>query len=274
MRRYFDLLFLPDFDEDYVVSPNERMGNASADIQLGQGWSLQGLEATVDNSAITGRLFALYDESIKMGMQLGRTALGLPSVVTGGAQGEVPVVSREDLKGTKVNVKVTIVRLVAPGLYPILKPKELADFDPNTAAAIDPDYRSRILVPIAPLTNIAFNTYEAIVVEAAPATGDSPLRLQQYVDMGGTQAEAPAPGGKLDGPTLTAVQLSVNALLKHANAPHWEVTLRLQQETVIVDMQRIGTGAPAETEDEVVETVKRQLSKRGLTPQVMRGKVS
>lgn len=76
--------------------------------------------------------------------------------------------------GTPVTVKVTRVRVVAPGLYPILKPHE--------RTTLTAEEERRILAPKPPLTNIAFNTYDVLVVEAARSSGDSALRIQQYVD--------------------------------------------------------------------------------------------
>jgi hypothetical protein len=200
MRRYFDIAYLPDFEEEFVVQVEERMGNASATLNLGQGWSLQGLDARVDNDAITSRLFALYDESIKIALQLGKTALGVPGV--GGLQSGQDAPTAADLPGgTNVTVKVTAVRMVAPGIYPILKPAEGVYVQQNLAAlkALMPDLERRILVPVYPMTNVAFNTYDTIVLEAAPAVGDSPLRLGQYIDATGDGGGSGTPGSKPPG---------------------------------------------------------------------------
>jgi len=180
LKRYFDIVWLPDFDEQYVVRGKAGMGNASIGLQLGQGWSLQGLEATVDNSALTERVYRLIDEGSRILSTLGRASVGLPPVPGGeqGANEPVPEGALRFSGGTPVTVKVTFVRVAAPGLYPILKPKELAEAKTPSA-----EVQRRLLVPVAPYTNIAFNTYEAVVVEAALATGDSALRLHQYVDL-------------------------------------------------------------------------------------------
>jgi hypothetical protein len=182
-RKYFDIVFLPDFEEDYVVSAEARLGNASADIILGQGWSLQGMATKADNDELNKRIFALMDDAQKFLTAAARTALGMPPIPGGPQAGELRAADQVFKGGTPVSVKVTVVRVVAPGLYKVLKPKELEKFDAQKAARIDPDYNNRILVPIAPLTDVAFNTYEVIVFEAAPVVGDSPLRMHQTVDV-------------------------------------------------------------------------------------------
>lgn len=120
MRRYFDIVYLEDFEEEFVVQVEQRMGIGSAHLSLGQGWSLQGLDARVDNDAITRRLFSLYDESINIALQLGKAALGIP-----GVPGVVQAALEKDGRtaaqlpaGTDVTIKVTAVRMVAPGVYP------------------------------------------------------------------------------------------------------------------------------------------------------------
>ena len=124
MRRYFDIIYLQDFEEEFVVQVKQRMGIGSAQLALGQGWSLQGLDARVDNDAITRRLFTLYDESIKIALQVGKAALGIPGV-PGGVQAAKDERTAAQLPaGTNVTIKVTAVRMVAPGVYPILKPSE------------------------------------------------------------------------------------------------------------------------------------------------------
>lgn len=178
--RYFNILWLPDFDEQYVVSAKAGLGNAGVVMGFGQGWSLQALDATVDNSAIAKPLLEFYSSMLGSLQKLATAKIEAPlSALVGGPQSA----SATSFKGgTQVTLKVTKVRIVAPGLYPILKPKEM------DAVKLDAEKAKRILAPDPPLTNIAFNTYDVIVIEAARTTGDSALRIQQYVDSTFSQA--------------------------------------------------------------------------------------
>ena len=220
LKRYFDIVWLPDFDEQYVVQGKAGLGNASIAMQMGQGWSLQGIEASVDNGAITGLMLGLIGQGADILSTLGRAQLGLPPVAMGETteEGEQAGSEGSDAtsfsSGTPLTVKVTFVRIAAPGLYPILKPEEMAKIPSSQSA-----FEDRMLVPVAPMTNIAFNTYEAVIVEAALATGDSALRLHQYIDLRpGDRSVAPVSGKpedseQLKDPDWNAVETTIQSLV-------------------------------------------------------------
>lgn len=186
--RYFNILWLPDFDEQYVVTAKAGLGNAGVVMGFGQGWSLQALEATVDNSALAKPLLDFYAGSLGALQKLATAKIEAP---LGALGGQPQSASARDASlfagGTRVTVKVTKVRVVAPGLYPVLKPGEAG------LLKLDAAQSRRILAPVQPLTNIAFNTYDVIVIEAARSAGDSALRMQQYMDTSATSA--PESGG-------------------------------------------------------------------------------
>jgi hypothetical protein len=196
--RYFNILWLPDFDEQYVVSAKAGLGNAGVVLGFGQGWSLQALEATVDNSALAKPLLDFYSGTLGALQKLATAKIEAPlaALTGGGGAGaqSAAATATTFAGGTPVTLKVTRVRIVAPGLYPVLKPGEASGLKLDEAQA------RRILAPVPPLTNIAFNTYDVVVIEAARGTGDSALRIQQYVDVttpsgggGGSAVKPPAP---------------------------------------------------------------------------------
>src|SRR4030095_13188324 len=86
LKRYIDVVWLPDFDEEYVVQCSSNAGSADVSLQYGQGWSLQGLDAKTDSSAILSPLVALYSQATKLAGQLASAKLGFPMA---GAQGRV-----------------------------------------------------------------------------------------------------------------------------------------------------------------------------------------
>lgn len=194
LKRYFDVVYLPDFDREMIVQGRAGLGNASIVMQMGQSWSLQGIETTADNSELTKRMYQIIDT----GMKLGTTALG------GGAGGGVATDAVAKLfsgtraiaapvgaslpPGVPVAVKITKLRIAAPGLYPILKPEEYKNVDQSKFPA---ESGERILLPIYPYTNIAFNTYSVLVVEAAEVGKDTSISLRQVVDAG-----TPAPASE------------------------------------------------------------------------------
>ena len=220
-RRFFDIVWLPDFDEQYVIETQAGLGNAAVDITTGQGWSLQGLEASVDNSGLVKPLLKLYGDSLELLGNLAKAKIGIPPVVSGGApQAGVPAVEQPVFEGgTPITLKMTAVRVAAPGLYPILKPKE-NDLNANSMLALHQSYGHRLHMPVHPFTNIAFNTYEVLVVEATRPEGDSPLNLQRYFsyeDGGAAPAlprapKSPTPSDRCKPATIRA---QMNGFLKN-----------------------------------------------------------
>ncbi|MDO9074131.1 MAG: hypothetical protein Q7U73_12790 [Rubrivivax sp.] len=175
-RRFFDVVWMPDFDEKYVVQGTPGLGNANIGVTMTQGWGLYGLDARIDNSAIVKPLLDFYSTGFDALSKLASSKI-FPAgqLSTGGPQGDLETAQLPP--GARVTVKVTRVQVVAPGLYPILKPNEKAE-------ATDPSGTDMVKrhLPLRPYTNIAFNTYEVVVVEATKPAGDTPMNLQRYFD--------------------------------------------------------------------------------------------
>lgn len=180
-RRYYDIIYLPDFDENYVVKVTQGFGNINSNVGLGQGWSLQSLDATSDNSRITEPLLDLYGDSLKLLAELGKRAVGIPPTVAGVPEAQGGATAAETFKGGQlVTIRITKVKVVAPGLYPILKPHELKALNEVYRANPKDERFVAMHVPLMNATNIAFNLYETVLIEALPASGDSTYRLLQY----------------------------------------------------------------------------------------------
>jgi hypothetical protein len=181
LRRYFDIIWLPDFDEQYIVISKSGLGNVSTVLQTGQGWSLNGLEALVDNSSLTKPLLAFYESTFSALQKLTTAKITAPlDIISGVVQSEAEIQKAGAAAfkgGIPISLKLVFVRVATPGLYPILKPKELAEINKYYN---DNDVKSRILLPVPPLTNIAFNTYETFYMEAVHPSGDSAFDMVQY----------------------------------------------------------------------------------------------
>ncbi|MDB5332119.1 MAG: hypothetical protein JWP03_3270 [Phycisphaerales bacterium] len=138
LRGNFDLLYLPDFDEQYAVDGYAGLGNANFQVNLGQGWSLQGFNSLTDNSEINKRIFDLIDTSAQLAKTAASAELGqlLPlvqqaakNVTPGGVaalQGN-PQTLPTDIRGTAVTLRVIVLHYAARGLYPVIKPHELQE---------------------------------------------------------------------------------------------------------------------------------------------------
>lgn len=128
LRGNFDLVYLPDFEEQYAITSKSRLGSAKAEVQLGQGWSLQGLDASTDNTELVKRVFSLIDFAIETGKEAAKAAIGIPPGVGAIAKPQSAEEALEKDKGqpgTEITLKVTVVHYSAKGLYPVLKAREL-----------------------------------------------------------------------------------------------------------------------------------------------------
>lgn len=232
-RRFFDVVWMPDFDEKYVIQGQQGLGNATAGVTMVQGWGLHGLDARVDNSAIVRPLLDFYSTGLGALSKLAQSKILPAAALTGAPQagsdgGGKPAAAASSLvPGTRVSVKVTKVLVAAPGLYPVLKPKETS----GEAVADQGTDKARVLIPQRPYTNIAFNVYEVVVVEAAKPSGDTPMNLQRYfdVDRQGNTTSPSVAGASGSSPALDAANFTatVNDLLKKeksADGGFWVVS--------------------------------------------------
>ena len=236
-RRFFDVVWMPDFEEKYVVQGKPGLGNSSIGVTMTQGWGLYGLDAKVDNSAIVKPLLDFYSTSLDALSKLAKSKILPASLLTGGAQGAINAAALP--AGARVTVKVTRVQVVAPGLYPMLKPKERSTLT-ETSADATRDLVTRHL-PLRPYTNIAFNTYEVVVLEAAKASGDTPMNLQSYFDPTSSGSSTsvstrtltnPTADGSATTPDPATLQDNVNALLanrKGTDGAVWKISGLKQQ---------------------------------------------
>lgn len=178
LRDYFDLVYLPDFEEEYVVDPRANLGDVNVHLTQGPGGVLMAMGMQIDNSAITRPLVDAYSELIKQGTEIAKSALGkaagLPSK-SAAPPNFAPDAEVVAAPGTSVTLRVHVVKMAAPGLYPILKDSELLDSrdclrrlgycnDGKCPTGIcDPS--DRIVVPVPPYTRIAYQYFTTVVVE-------------------------------------------------------------------------------------------------------------
>ena len=219
-RKFFDIVWMPDFDEKYVVQGRPGLGDTNIGVTMTQGWGLYGLDAKVDNSALVKPLLDFYSTSLGALSSLAKSKIFPAGVLAGGgAQGAIEIATLP--ASTRVTIKVTRVQVVAPGMYPILKPSETAVVT-ETADNRESRLGSRH-IPLRPYTNIAFNTYEVVVVEAAKPAGDTPMNLQHYFESVGSDGgpvaspAAAALTGSDDGASLNATDVEAQTNAKLAN---------------------------------------------------------
>ncbi len=167
LRDFIDLVYLPDFEEQYVIAPDGGLGVVDIGLTQGPGGVLMALGLQADNSAVTAPLVDAYSGLLKAGTIAAKaainSAMGLPipqsSTVAAPAL-DASMAARDigDAPQTVVTLKVTVVKFAAPGLYPVLKPAEFNDLkpDPNDPSSVLPQY---------PYASVAYKHFQTIVVE-------------------------------------------------------------------------------------------------------------
>jgi hypothetical protein len=204
----FDILYLPDFDEQYVVSSSAKLGDTAVALDLGQGWSLQSLDSLADNRAINQRIYALLDDVSRLGLAAARAAImgPLPNIALSADPTDpntdatsadptstdsdpaphvaIPATPAHDAPpapGTPLLLRITVLHTVAPGLYPVIKPRELAAASSrpgtfNLSLATGSATKSisarttapaprHATTPIYPYAHISFSTVQTLVIE-------------------------------------------------------------------------------------------------------------
>ncbi|MCP4249258.1 MAG: hypothetical protein GY778_19620 [bacterium] len=227
LRGNFDLVYLPDFEEQFVVASQAGLGNAMFEINLGQGWSLQGFNSLVDNSELNRRIFDLIDTSMRLAKQAAAAALGIPPLPGLAPPAEGPGAWRpqagepddaERLAGTPVSLKIVVVHYAAKGLYPVIKPRELQEritsqrthhcfldlfkLDPKVRGVSDYDPEAirraqmavaneagSYTVPRYPYQYVSFNAFRYMAIEVVQPTSEDNPPFKHLYDKTGTKGE-------------------------------------------------------------------------------------
>jgi len=187
----FDVVYLPDFDEQFVIGRSFGLGKGDVQISLRNGWAAEVFGEQIDRSNLVPYVINQVENASKAALNIattwGLTSVGvpvgaLPLPTNVGAKQEALATGDDqaralDILGQTVLLKVVEIRVAQPGIYPILKPREIIDWfgvegqrviisavSPDAALAellrqkglswIRPDLA---LIPAPPFTMMGFN---------------------------------------------------------------------------------------------------------------------
>jgi len=189
-----DVVYLPDFEEQYVIRVKSGLGSAEVETKLRNGWAAEVFTQQVDNSGLIPYVIRQVESASEAAAGIvtdwAPVAAGLPpgtspaSLIETGLGGDAGAMQSGDVAGAGNAVKemlgdvllfkIAEVRTAQPGLYPILKPREIEqwlDFD-GTVAGPDPQAAFELFlqasnvpwirpdmafVPCPPFTVVGFN---------------------------------------------------------------------------------------------------------------------
>lgn len=183
-----DVVYLPDFEEQFVIKPTVGLGKADIETRLRNGWAAEVFSMKVDNSNVVPYVINQIEKASEAAGDIFTTWAPLAAGVPPGA---VPMVKKvlkagalqagqEDTKravtalGNLLLFKVVEVRIAQPGLYPILKPREIQQWFKTSVVykGTDPEQTFELFlqeknlpwirpdmafVPAPPFTMIGFN---------------------------------------------------------------------------------------------------------------------
>ena len=222
----FDVVYLPDFDEQFVIGRSFGLGKGDVQISLRNGWAAEVFGEQIDRSNLIPYVINQVENASKAALNVARDwglmsagipvgALPFPSV---GAKQEALGTGEDttralDILGQTVLLKVVEIRVAQPGIYPILKPREIIDWfgvagqgviisaaTPDAALAellkqkrlswIRPDLA---FIPAPPFTMVGFNIVNDAYIGAV--TKDQ-LGLGLYTVEPRRSGDGPAPDAK------------------------------------------------------------------------------
>ena len=175
----FDVVMLPDFDQQYAIKVSAGIGASKLKLKLKNGWMAEQLGFNVDNTAIGNFILTNIQKVVDLGIGAAQTALEPASALTTAAS----ALTKQGLQGgaaphppapPQVVLRVRYALEALPGLYPILKPGEKPPGETPPAGSKQSEW---VLVPYPPYTVVAYRVRETILIElvsfGAPApSGD------------------------------------------------------------------------------------------------------
>ena len=138
INEFFDVLYLPDFKQQYAVDFESGLGSAKQSLKLQHGWMLTDYSGETDNSEVLNSIGSFIGSAVSS--LAGFAAIGAQP---GGeeqdpAEGESEDNVNEALslsapeisiaEEDKVLIKVMVARNALPGTYPVLKPDEITQY--------------------------------------------------------------------------------------------------------------------------------------------------
>ena len=232
-----DVVYLPDFDEQYVIRPNGGLGTVDVETRLRNGWAAEVFSQQVDNSNLIPYVIRQVEQAseaaagiattwlpVTMGLPPGTSPAKLVEMAGAGggleASGEVDLgeFDAEKILGNVLVFKIAEIRIAQPGVYPILKPREIRQVfrssmlvsgrDPqetfelylqqNNTPWIRPDMA---FIPCPPFTVVGFNTTTDILMSHA----SKPIQLTNTT-------QSPPPNTT----AITAAKQKIEQVLKAA----------------------------------------------------------
>jgi len=178
----FDILYLPDFTEQYAIQAKPRFSLTKMALNLENGWMLETVNMEIVNTKVGEFVYNQIANVMDLASSYFKLKKGLilppsPTGGTGEAKGDGDGEALEGnvgvTKAKTVYLKIHVTKYAVPGVYPVLKPREIHDLQAQRAKTshIIPQ---TLLTAIPPQTVVAFNVRNEITVEILGGDGAKP----------------------------------------------------------------------------------------------------
>jgi len=164
---YFDVIYLPDMDEQYAMEVRGGLGQANGQIGLENGWMMERAIVKLDNRELGKFIFSNIQKLIDLGVASINPSSLLPEKTTSPGADEAGIKGLVD--GKRVLLHIRYVVSATPGLYPILKSRETQNA--NATAGDPQEDHQHVLLPFQPYTSIAFNVRKHLLIELVNVNG-------------------------------------------------------------------------------------------------------
>jgi hypothetical protein len=159
------VLYLPDFDEQYAVEVKPGLGMAAGGIGMENGWMVERAAVQVDNRELGKFVFNNLQKGIDLGLDTLKTAIAPGSVqAQAAAEAAAKAIAQAGEERRPVLLRIRYVVEAQPGMYPILKPKEIASLEKKGNPA------KYVYVPYPPVTVVGYDARVTVLVELLDTT--------------------------------------------------------------------------------------------------------
>ncbi|NRQ44642.1 hypothetical protein HRH59_19075 [Rheinheimera sp. YQF-2] len=169
---YFKILYLPDFEEQYAINVKANLSKSEMAISLENGWLLENFASQIDNRALANFFFLQIGETLDLVRDVVRLDKQLIAPILTDEKNETeendvgPILESEsvdqnrllklEIEKIPVLLKIHKVSYAVPGVYPILKQKELLGGYGGTGSVVRFDTRADIIIEL-----VRFNKNES-----------------------------------------------------------------------------------------------------------------
>jgi hypothetical protein len=164
---YFDVLYLPDMDEQYAIRVTAGLGSAKADIGLENGWLVEHATVDIDNRELGKFVFSNISKVVDLGIKAAEFYINPASAAI--PKGSNTLFQQGFQKSDLVLLRVRFAIEAEPGVYPILKRSKQEKHHKqwsDAQAARDDHY---VFTPYPPYTVVAYNVRRYLDIENVSA---------------------------------------------------------------------------------------------------------